>query len=159
MKFFRKITSLQFFHILLLTLFSFALFSCASTPKQEEKLPEDSVSAVEIPETENSEKNNLIIEDSGDDNFEEEEVQPETDVYIPPRPPKRIHNPDGTITDPEIIRVHKEREEKAAEERRKIKEAKLAAKEAEEAEKANSAENENGVSDSETAENTADTEA
>lgn len=64
MKFFRKITSLQFFHILLLTLFSFALFSCASTPKQEEKLPEDSVSAVEIPETENSEKNNLIIEDS-----------------------------------------------------------------------------------------------
>ena len=97
--------------------------------------------------------------DSGDDNFEEEEVQPETDVYIPPRPPKRIHNPDGTITDPEIIRVHKEREEKAAEERRKIKEAKLAAKEAEEAEKANSAENENGVSDSETAENTADTEA
>lgn len=97
--------------------------------------------------------------DSGDDNFEEEEVQPETDVYIPPRPPKRIHNPDGTITDPEIIRVHKEREEKAAEERRKIKEAKLAAKEAEEAEKANSAENENSVSDSETAENTADTEA
>lgn len=64
MKFFRKITSLQFFHILLLTLFSFALFSCASTPKQEEKLPEDSVSAVEIPETESSEKNNLIKEDS-----------------------------------------------------------------------------------------------
>ena len=64
MKFFRKITSLQFFHILLLTLFSFALFSCASTPKQEEKLPGDSVSAVEIPETETSEKNNLIKEDS-----------------------------------------------------------------------------------------------
>lgn len=64
MKFFRKITSLQFFHILLLTLFSFALFSCASTPKQEEKLPEDSVSAVEIPKTETSEKNNLILEDS-----------------------------------------------------------------------------------------------
>lgn len=69
--------------------------------------------------------------DSDDDTFEEEDVQPETDVYIPPRPPKRIHNPDGTITDPEIIRVHKEREEKAAEERKKAREAKLAAEAAE----------------------------
>ena len=34
--------------------------------------------------------------------FVEEDVEPETDVYIPPRPAKRIHNPDGTITDPEI---------------------------------------------------------
>ena len=36
------------------------------------------------------------------DDFVEEDVEPETDVYIPPRPAKRIHNPDGTITDPEI---------------------------------------------------------
>ena len=29
--------------------------------------------------------------------FVEEDVEPEKDVYIPPRPPKRIHNPDGSI--------------------------------------------------------------
>lgn len=69
-----------------------------------------------------------------DDGFEEEDVQPETGVYIPPRPPKRIYNPDGSITDPEIIRVHKEREEKAAEERKKLREAKKAAEEAEKTE-------------------------
>ncbi|MBQ7159056.1 MAG: AAA family ATPase, partial [Treponema sp.] len=44
------------------------------------------------------------IKDDFDDTeeFVEEDVEPETDVYIPPRPAKRIHNPDGTITDPEI---------------------------------------------------------
>ena len=44
------------------------------------------------------------IKDDFDDTeeFIEEDVEPETDVYIPPRPAKRIHNPDGTITDPEI---------------------------------------------------------
>ncbi len=62
-----------------------------------------------------------------DDGFEEEDVQPEVNVFVPPRPPKRIYNPDGSVTDPEIIRVHKEREEKAAEERRKAKEEKLKA--------------------------------
>ncbi len=50
--------------------------------------------------------------------FIEEDVPPEENVYIPPRPPKRIHNPDGTITDPEI-------------EKRK-EEAKIAAKKAKE---------------------------
>lgn len=64
--------------------------------------------------------------DSDDDNFQEEEVEPETNAYIPPRPPKRIYNPDGTITDPEIERVHREREEKAAEERRQARELKKA---------------------------------
>ena len=34
--------------------------------------------------------------------FVEEDVEPEQGVYIPPRPPKRIHNPDGSITDPEV---------------------------------------------------------
>lgn len=67
--------------------------------------------------------------EAGDDNFEEEDVQPETGVYLPPRPPKRIYNSDGSITDPEIIRIHKEREEKAAEERRLAREAKKAAEE------------------------------
>lgn len=66
-----------------------------------------------------------------DDTFEEEDVQPEKGVYVPPRPPKRIYNPDGSITDPEIERVHKEREQKAAEERRKAKEAKAALEAAE----------------------------
>ena len=33
--------------------------------------------------------------------FVEEDVEPEQGVYIPPRPPKRVHNPDGSITDPE----------------------------------------------------------
>lgn len=71
--------------------------------------------------------------DAEDDNFQEEDVEPEANAYIPPRPPKRIHNPDGTITDPEIERVHREREEKAAEERRLAREAKKAAEEAEKA--------------------------
>ena len=31
--------------------------------------------------------------------FVEEDVEPEKDVYIPPRPPKRVHNQDGKITD------------------------------------------------------------
>ena len=39
-----------------------------------------------------------IHEDDG--TFVEEDVEPERDAYIPPRPPKRIHHPDGTITDP-----------------------------------------------------------
>ncbi|MDE6774653.1 MAG: chromosome segregation protein SMC, partial [Treponemataceae bacterium] len=34
--------------------------------------------------------------------FVEEDVAPETGAYIPPRPAKRIHNPDGTVTDPEL---------------------------------------------------------
>ncbi len=59
--------------------------------------------------------------DSQDD-FIEEDVEPEQNVYIPPRPAKRIHNPDGTITDPEIeIRAQKAKEEakKAREEAKK----------------------------------------
>ena len=53
--------------------------------------------------------------DDDDENFVEEDVAPEENVYIPPRPAKRIHNPDGTITDPEIEKraglAKKEREE------------------------------------------------
>ena len=49
--------------------------------------------------------------DDANENFVEEDVEPEQNVYIPPRPAKRIHNPDGTITDPEIeIRAAKARE-------------------------------------------------
>lgn len=53
--------------------------------------------------------------DDDNENFVEEDVAPEENVYIPPRPAKRIHNPDGTITDPEIEKraglAKKEREE------------------------------------------------
>jgi len=59
--------------------------------------------------------------------FVEEDVAPEENVYIPPRPLKRIHNPDGTITDPQI-------------EKRK-QDAKEAAKKAKEEEKNNQQEN------------------
>ncbi|MCQ2248991.1 MAG: AAA family ATPase [Treponema sp.] len=38
---------------------------------------------------------NLTYEDQSD--FVEEEVPPEEGVYIPPRPPRREHNPDGTL--------------------------------------------------------------
>lgn len=90
-----------------------------------------------------------------DDQFEEEDVMPEKDAYIPPRPPKRIYNPDGSVTDPEIIRVHKEREEKAAEERRiareqkKAQEARDALEKLEESSAANQAEDENSTENKE----------
>ena len=67
--------------------------------------------------------------DSADTDFVEEDVPPEEGVYIPPRPPKRIYNEDGSITDPEIERIKKEEEERKAEERRLAREAKKAAEE------------------------------
>ena len=69
--------------------------------------------------------------DSADTDFVEEDVPPEEGVYIPPRPPKRIYNEDGSITDPEIERIKKEEEERKAEERRLARESKKAAEEAE----------------------------
>lgn len=59
------------------------------------------------------------------DDFVEEDVAPEENVYIPPRPAKRIHNPDGTITDPEIEKravLAKEMAKKAKEEAKELKE-------------------------------------
>lgn len=64
--------------------------------------------------------------------FIEEDVPPEENVYIPPRPAKRIHNPDGTITDPEIEKFRAEAKEAA----RKSKAAKIAEEEKKSAEKA-----------------------
>ena len=49
--------------------------------------------------------------DKDNESFVEEDVPPEENAYIPPRPPKRIYNPDGTITDPELERIKKEEEE------------------------------------------------
>ena len=80
--------------------------------------------------------------DSADTDFVEEDVPPEEGVYIPPRPPKRIYNEDGSITDPEIERIKKEEEERRAEERRLARESKKAAEEAEKLE----AESETGSS-------------
>jgi chromosome segregation protein len=39
--------------------------------------------------------------DEPEQKFVEEDIEPEEGTYIPPRPAKRIHHPDGTITDPE----------------------------------------------------------
>ncbi len=64
-----------------------------------------------------------------DDDFVEEDVAPEENVYIPPRPAKRIHNPDGSITDPVIEQHNAELKEIA-------KRAKAEAKAQKEAEKA-----------------------
>ena len=80
--------------------------------------------------------------DSADADFVEEDVPPEEGVYIPPRPPKRIYNEDGSITDPEIERIKKEEEERRAEERRLARESKKAAEEEEKLE----AESETGSS-------------
>lgn len=58
--------------------------------------------------------------------FIEEDVPPEENVYIPPRPPKRIHNPDGTITDPEIEKRKEEAKiatKKAKEEAKVLRQA------------------------------------
>ena len=64
----------------------------------------------------------------------EEDVPSEENTFIPPRPPKRIYNADGTITDPELERIKKEEAERIAEEKRLAKEAKKAAEEAEKTE-------------------------
>ena len=70
--------------------------------------------------------------DESEKEFIEEDVSPEENVYIPPRPAKRIHNPDGTITDPEIEKFRAEAKEAA----RKSKAAKIAEDEKKSAEKA-----------------------
>lgn len=51
--------------------------------------------------------------DAADDDFEEEDVTFEENAYVPPRPPKRIHNADGTITDTEIERIKEEKKREA----------------------------------------------
>ena len=70
-----------------------------------------------------------VIDENSED-FTEEDVPPETDAYIPPRPAPRIHNPDGTITDPEIEKYRKELKEKQLQEKKAEAEAKKAALEA-----------------------------
>ncbi len=62
-------------------------------------------------------------------NFVDEDIDVEEGAVIPPRPSKRVHNEDGTITDPEIERIKKEQKEKEKLAKQQEKEAKKAAEE------------------------------
>ena len=65
--------------------------------------------------------------------FIEEDVEPEQNVNIPPRPPKRIYNEDGSITDPVIEKHNQELKEAARRARAEAKAAREAEKAALEA--------------------------
>ena len=64
-------------------------------------------------------------------------MEPEEGIVEIPRPPKRIHNPDGTITDPLVEIREKERKEAIRKAKEAEKQAKLAAKIASEKEAEN----------------------
>ena len=49
----------------------------------------------------------------GAEDFVEEEVPAEEGIVVPPRPAPRVHNADGTITDPVIERYNREQKEAA----------------------------------------------
>lgn len=81
MKIFKKIAFLQIFAL------SLILFSCASTPKTEEKFPETDISSSEIPETENSlqtENNDSSNQEiSGSENADNNSAQDFSDLTEP----------------------------------------------------------------------------
>lgn len=64
-------------------------------------------------------------------NFEDEDIDVDEGAVIPPRPEKRIHNSDGSITDPEIERFKKKQKEKEKLAKQAEKAAKQAAENAE----------------------------
>jgi len=68
--------------------------------------------------------------------FIEEDVPEEEGVVVPPRPEPRIHNADGTITDPVIEKYNEEQKEAARKARAEAKAAKEAEKAAAEEAKA-----------------------
>ena len=74
----------------------------------------------------------ISTDDSFDETeeFIEEEVPQEEGVVVPPRPEPRIHNPDGTITDPVVEKYNEEQKEAAKRAREEAKAAKRAAEEA-----------------------------
>ena len=63
--------------------------------------------------------------------FVEEDVPEEEGVVIPPRPEPRIHNADGTITDPVIEKHNEELKEAAKRAKAEAKAAKQAESESE----------------------------
>lgn len=71
------------------------------------------------------------LADENSEIFVEEDVPLEENAYIPPRPKPRVHNPDGTIYDPEIEKYRKELKEKELQEKKAREEAKKAAMELE----------------------------
>ena len=71
------------------------------------------------------------LTDENSEIFVEEDVPLEENAYIPPRPKPRVHNPDGTIYDPEIEKYRKELKEKELQEKKAREEAKNAAMELE----------------------------
>ena len=79
---------------------------------------------------------------SSDDSFDEteefieEDVPEEEGIVLPPRPEPRIHNADGTITDPVIEKYNEEQKEAARKARAEAKAAKEAEKAAAEEAKA-----------------------
>ncbi|MBR0032698.1 MAG: AAA family ATPase [Treponema sp.] len=72
-------------------------------------------------------KTGAVIDE--EDTFVDEDVEVDENAVVPPRPPKRIYNDDGTITDPVIVKHRKELKEA----QRKAREEEKAAKEAEKA--------------------------
>ena len=94
----------------------------------------------------------ISTDDSFDETeeFIEEEVPQEEGVVVPPRPEPRIHNPDGTITDPVVEKYNEEQKEAAKRAREEAKAAKRAAEEAKQ-ESESSPEGEQAVSSEQTA--------
>ena len=76
------------------------------------------------------------IDAPAENDFVDEEIPDEEGTYIPPRPPKRIYNADGTITDPEIERIKTEEKTRAVEARKAAQKHKKEAHAAEMAETA-----------------------
>lgn len=72
------------------------------------------------------------------DEFTEEDIPDNEEIYLPPRPEKRIHNPDGTITDPVIERHNAEIKEAAKKARAEAKAARQATEELRNTEKTDS---------------------
>ncbi len=90
MKIFKKITFLQIFAL------SLILFSCASTPKTEEKLPKADISTEEIPEPEDSSenKNNGITQEPELSENTDSESNQEQDFSDLTEPLTQEQNPD-----------------------------------------------------------------
>ena len=68
--------------------------------------------------------------------FEEEEVEEETGIIIPNHPAKRIHNQDGTITDPFLDELRKKEAQKKKEEKERKRAEKIALEQSKDEDKA-----------------------